>query len=141
MGRMRRRALALLVAALSMFVIAACGDDDDGGGGGGGGGGEARQGGSITMAQTSQPDFLDPALAYTVNAWEPMWLVYTGPVTYKRAEGEEGTQLIPGVAEELPKISNGGKTYTFKIRDGLKYSDGQPVKASDFEHTIQRVLN
>ena len=38
------------------------------------------------------PDFLDPALSYTVNGWEPMWLVYTPPVTYKRAEGEEGTE-------------------------------------------------
>jgi peptide/nickel transport system substrate-binding protein len=142
MGMLSRRALALLFAVLSMFAIAACGgDDDDGGDGGGGGGGEARQGGSITISQTSQPDYLDPALAYTVNAWEPMWLVYTPPVTYKRAEGQEGTQLIPGIAEELPQISNGGKTYTFTLRKGLKYSDGSPVKASDWEHTIKRVLN
>src|ERR671915_1913646 len=111
MGRMRRRALVLLVAALSMFVVAACGDDDDDEGGGGGGGGEARQGGSITIAQTSQPDYLDPALAYTVNAWEPMWLVYTPPVTYRRAEGQAGAEIIPGLAEDLPTISEDGLTY------------------------------
>jgi peptide/nickel transport system substrate-binding protein len=136
------RALALLLAVLSMFVVAACGDDDDDGGGGGeGGGGSARQGGSITISQTSQPDYLDPALSYTVNGWEPLWLVYTPPVTYKRAEGLEGTELIPGVAEELPEISEDGMTVTFTIRKGLKFSDGTPVKASDFEHTIKRVLN
>jgi peptide/nickel transport system substrate-binding protein len=133
------RTLALLAAVLSMFVIAACGgDDDESGNGGGGGSGEARQGGSITIAETSQPDYLDPALSYTVNGWEPMWLVYTPPVTYKRAEG---TELIPGVAEELPKVSEDGTTVTFTIRKGLKFSDGRPVKASDFEHTIKRVLN
>jgi peptide/nickel transport system substrate-binding protein len=141
MGKMRRPALALLVAALSMFAIAACGDDDDGGGGGGGGGGEAKQGGSITIAQTSQPDYLDPALSYTVNGWEPLWLVYTSPVAYKRAEGREGTELIPGVADELPEVSEDGKTVTFTMRKGLKYSDGTAVKASDWEHSIKRVLN
>jgi peptide/nickel transport system substrate-binding protein len=141
MGKHGRRALVLLVAVLSMLVIAACGDDDDDGGDGGGGGGAVKQGGSITIAQTSQPDYLDPALSYTVNGWEPLWLVYTPPITYKRAEGKEGTELIPGVAEEMPKVSEDGMTVTFTMRKGLKFSDGTPLKASDFEHTIKRVLN
>ena len=88
----------------------------------------------------SQPDFLDPASAYTVNAWESQWLVYTPPLTYKRGEGAEAAEIIPGLAEELPTISDDGKTYEFTIRKGIKYSDGTPVKASDFEHTIKRVL-
>ena len=62
-------------------------------------------------------------------------------MTYKRAEGIEGTELIPGIAEEIPEVSEDGKTVTFTIRKGLKFSDGTPVKASDFEHTIKRVLN
>ena len=139
------RKLWWVVAALmavAAIAVSACGDDDDDdGGGGGGGGGATRQGGEITIAQTSQPDYLDPALSYTVNGWEPQWLVYTPPLTYKRAEGVEGTELIPGIAEEIPEISEDGKTVTFTIRKGLKYSDGTPVKASDWEHTIKRVLN
>jgi peptide/nickel transport system substrate-binding protein len=141
MVKLGGRAFVLLAAVLSMFVIAACGGDDEESGDGGGGGGEAKQGGSITISQTSQPDYLDPALSYTVNGWEPMWLVYTPPVTYKRAEGIEGTELIPGVAEELPEVSEDGRTVTFTMRKGLKFSDGTPLKASDFEHTIKRVLN
>jgi peptide/nickel transport system substrate-binding protein len=139
MGKLGRRALVLLVACLSLFVISACGDDDDDGGGGGGGG--AKEGGSITISETSQPDYMDPALSYTVNGWEPLSTVYTGLVAYKRAEGEEGSQLIPGLAQELPKVSEDGLTYEMTLREGLKYSDGTPVKASDFERTIQRVLN
>ena len=141
MAKLTRRALVLLVACLSMFVIAACGDDDDGGGGGGGGGGEAKKGGSITISQTSQPDYLDPALMYTVNAIEPSWLVYTPLLTYAREEGEAGSQLIPGLAEAMPDISKDGLTYKLKLRSGLKYSDGSPVKASDWEHAVKRVLN
>src|SRR5918998_1773511 len=142
MGKLGRRALALLLACLSLFVIAACGDDDDGGGGdGGSGSGEAQKGGSITISQTSQPDYMDPALTYTVNGIEPLWLVYTPLLSYRHAEGAAGAELIPGLAEALPEISEDGLTYTLKLRDGLKYSDGTDVKASDFEHAIKRVLN
>ena len=105
------------------------------------GGGEAKSGGSAVFAETSQPDYLDPALGYTVNAIEPMWLVYTPLITYPHKEGAAGAELIPGLAEELPTISKDGKTYELTLRKGLKYSDGSAVKASDFEHTIKRVLN
>jgi peptide/nickel transport system substrate-binding protein len=131
------KTLAAIAAGLiATGALSACGDDDSDSGGGG----EGKQGGSITIGMNSQPDFLDPASAYTVNAWESQWLVYTPPLTYERVEGPEGTKLIPGVAEALPKISNDGKTYEFTIRKGLKYSDGTPVKASDWEHTVKRVF-
>jgi peptide/nickel transport system substrate-binding protein len=123
-----------MLLAATLPAMASCGGGDDGDGGGSG-----RQGGAITIAQ-SQPDFLDPALSYLVSGWEPMWLVYTPPLTYRRAEGSEGAELIPGVAEALPEISPDGLTYELKLRDGLRYSDGTPAKASDFEHTIKRVL-
>ena len=144
MGTLGRRALVLLLAALSMSVIAACGGDDDDGGGDGGGasGGEAKNGGSITISQTSQPDFMDPALTYTVNGIEPLWLVYTPLLTYPRTgDAEKDSLLIPGLAEDMPTISEDGKTYKLKLRSGLKYSDGSPVKASDFAHAVKRVLN
>ena len=125
--------VALATAALSVG-IAACGSDDDGNGG-------QAQGGAVTIAQTSQPDFLDPALSYAANGWEAMWLVYTPLLTYRHTEGEDGAELIPGLAEDLPEVSADGTTYRLTLRDGLKFSDGTPVRASDFEHTIKRVLN
>ena len=141
--RTRARALcAALALGATAVVAAACGSSSDSSSGGGG----EKSGGSITISQTSQPDYLDPALSYTVNGWEPMWLVYTGLLTYKHAEGQEGATVIPGLAETVPSKDNGGisadgKTYKLKLRSGLKYSDGTPVKASDFEHSIKRVLN
>jgi peptide/nickel transport system substrate-binding protein len=143
MGKLGRRALLLLVAALAMSVIAACGgDDDDGGGGGSSDSGGGKQGGAITISETSQPDFLDPALTYTVNGIEPGWLVYTPLITYPRTgDAEKDATLIPGLAQEMPTISKDGKTYELTLRKGLKYSDGSPVKAGDFEHQIGRVLN
>ena len=125
-------------AALSALVIAsaglaACGSDEDEGG-------ATVEGGEITISQTSQPDYLDPALSYTVNGWEPMWIVYTPLLTYAHEEGPGGSELIPGLAEDMPEVSEDGRTYTFQLRDGLTYSDGTDVVASDFERTIQRVL-
>ncbi len=123
---------AVTVAAVALAIgVGACGS---------GGGGQAK-GGEITIGQTSQPDALDPALSYVVESLEPMWVVYTPLLTYRHEEGVAGSELIPGLAEELPKISNGNKTYELTLRKGLKYSDGTPVKASDFEHAIKRVLN
>ena len=137
-GRGRRlkpyAVLAALVLAASATLAACGGDDDDDGG-------AAAEGGEVTISQTSQPDYLDPALSYTVNGIEPLWLVYTPLLTYPHVEGEAGAELIPGLAEDLPKISADGMTYTLTLRDGLKFSDGTDVKASDFEHTIKRVLN
>jgi peptide/nickel transport system substrate-binding protein len=138
-GRGLMRALfAVFAVSVVSVLVAACGSDSDSGSSQSG---TPVEGGEITIAQTSQPDYLDPALSYTVNGWEPMWLVYTPLYTYRHEEGTAGAELIPGLAEELPEISEDGKTYTMTLRKGLTYSDGTPVKASDFERTIQRVLN
>jgi peptide/nickel transport system substrate-binding protein len=119
--------VALVAAAALGTAIAACGADE-------------AQPGSITISQTSQPDRLDPALSFQINGLEPMWLVYTPLLTYRHAEGTEGAELIPGLATDMPEISSDGRTYSLQLREGLEYSDGSPVKASDFEHTIERVL-
>jgi peptide/nickel transport system substrate-binding protein len=131
-----RTCAPLLLAALALALFG-CGDDDDGDDGAGSG----KQGGSITISQSAQPDSLDPALSYDLTGWESMWLVYTPPLAYRHAEGTKGAELIPGVAKDLPTVSPDGRTYELTLRKGLRFSDGTPAKASDFEHTIKRVLN
>jgi peptide/nickel transport system substrate-binding protein len=86
------------------------------------------------------PDYLDPQEGYTTQAAEPDWITYTPLLTYKHASGQEGTTLIPGLAENLPEVSNDGKTYTLTLRKGLVFSNGQSVKASDFPATIERAI-
>lgn len=139
MGTLGRGALALLVAALAMVTMAACGGDDEGGGGGSSE--SAKKGGSITISLTSNPDHLDPANAYTVEAAVAHWLIYPGLMTYKHEEGKEGAKLIPAAAEKEPTVSEDGLTYEFRLRKGLKYGDGTAAKASDFERAIQRSLS
>jgi len=141
---------AMLVALALSVTVAACGGDDDDGGStsaqttaGGGGGGEtsgARQGGTATVLMGTAPDYLDPHLAYTTQAVEAHWISYTGLLTYRHEEGEAGTQLIPGLADDLPRISRDGRTYDFTIRRGLRYSDGREVRATDFPYSVERMV-
>ncbi len=133
-----KMALTLVAGIVIAVFAAACGSSDDTDSTGATAG---STGGEATLSQTSQPDYLDPALSYTVNGWEPMWIVYTPLYTYAHEEGEAGAEVIPGLAEDLPEISEDDLTYKMTLRDGLTYSDGQDVVASDFEHTIKRVLN
>ena len=48
--------------------------------------------------------------------------------------------MIPGLCTALPTISDGGKTYTCTLRKGLVFSNGSPVKASDFAYTVERAI-
>jgi peptide/nickel transport system substrate-binding protein len=130
---------ALIVsAAVLSFGLVSCGGGGDGGSGAGGGGG--KEGGILNATYASFPDYMDPALSYTAEGWTAMGEVYIPLLTYKHAEGKEGSEVVPGLAKEMPKISNGGKTYTLFLRPGLKYSDGTPVKASDFPYAVERVF-
>ncbi len=124
----------LVLAAVAATGLASCGDGDETAGGSG------EKGGILNATYASFPDFMDPALSYSVEGWTAMAEVYLPLLTYKYAEGEEGSDVVPALAKDLPEISNGGKTYTLFLRPGLKYSDGTPVKASDFAFSVERMI-
>jgi peptide/nickel transport system substrate-binding protein len=141
-------------AAISAVALAACGggssssgsssettSESSSGGGeseSGGESGEGSEGGTLKGAYTSFPDYMDPQISYTAEGWTAMRPVYVPLLTYKHAAEEEGAQIIPGLAKELPKVTNGGKTYTMFLREGLKYSNGEPIKAGDFKFAVER---
>ena len=83
-------------------------------------------------------DYLDPAYSYTVEGWETMWNVYLSLLGYKHVSGPDGATIVPALATDLPQVSADGLTYTLTLRSGVKYSDGTPVKASDFKYAITR---
>ena len=83
-------------------------------------------------------DYLDPQQAYTGQSWWAMWNVYETLLTYRHVDGPAGYKLVPGLAQSLPTVSRNGKVYKFKLRKGVKYSNGSALKASDFEWAIKR---
>lgn len=121
--------LVSVLAAASALGLAACGSGSSG-----------KEGGTLTGSYASFPEYLDPALAYSTEGWTAMYNTYLPLLTYAHANGVAGSRVIPGLAKALPKITNGGKTYTLFLRKGLKYSSGAPVKASDFASSVERLL-
>jgi peptide/nickel transport system substrate-binding protein len=146
----RRRArlvtTAALAAAALALVAAGCGGSSKSSSGGGNetttSGGTSSSGGktfaNFRIAYDQGIDFLDPGLSYTVEGWGIMWNVYLPLLGYKHANGPDGATLVPYLAQDMPTVTNGGKTYEITLRKGIKYSDGTDVKASDFKATIER---
>ncbi len=146
-----RSALAALTAAALAIGVAACGSNSSSSSGGGnsssgssstasGSSGAVKSGGTVSLVMGTAPQSLDPGLDYTTQGSEVNWLVYTGLTTYAHKNGNAGAQLIPGLATALPVISDGGKTYTVTLRKGLKFSNGAPLKATDFTYAVERSI-
>ncbi|HEV7563304.1 MAG TPA: ABC transporter substrate-binding protein, partial [Solirubrobacterales bacterium] len=128
-----KRPLAPIAAVAALLAIAfclsACGASSGG-----------REGGTLRVTYASFPDYLDPALSYDTESYTAMYNTYIPLLTYAHADGEAGSRVIPGLARALPKVTDGGRTYTLFLRQGLRYSDGTPVRASDFTHSVERML-
>jgi len=132
-------------AAVLALVAAGCGGSSKSSSGNSGSttsGGTSSSSGktfpNFKIAYDTGIDFLDPGLSYTVEGWGIMWNVYLPLIGYKHVNGPDGATIVPYLAQDLPTVTNGGKTYTMTLRKGLKYSDGTDVKASDFKATIVR---
>ena len=103
-----RAACATLAAGLAALAIGACGGDEGGGGGeekdtGSAAGGAIKKGGTVKLAHSSFPDYLDPALSYTVDGWQVLHLVYPGLVTFKAESGPGGAEVVPALARGPPR--------------------------------------
>jgi YVTN family beta-propeller protein len=67
-------------------------------------------------------------------------LLYDGLVAYRYVAGTAGARLVPDLAARLPTPTDEGKTYSFQLRPGIRYSSGKPVRASDFRFSLERLL-
>ena len=132
-------AIAAVVAAGLALVVSACG----------GGGGGSNNTTSTSATGTTFPvlkvvwgttDYLDPGLSYRLASWQLFQDVYLGLVVKAHVSCQTGNcaKIQPGLATTTGTVTNGGKDFKFTLRKGIKYSNGQTVKASDFKATIIR---
>ncbi|HEY3552590.1 MAG TPA: ABC transporter substrate-binding protein [Solirubrobacterales bacterium] len=128
--KLGKSAVAGIGVLMACAALAGCGSSSSG----------SQQGGTLSGTYTAFPESLDPGLAFTLESATALQNVYLPLLTYAHADGKAGTKLIPGLAKELPKIDQGGKRYTLFLRPGLEYSDGTPVKASDFRFVVERLF-
>ena len=134
MTALRRKAAIVAITAVTAAGIAGCGGSKTASGGGGG-----KQGGEVNVTMTSFPTTWTRSSPHTVEGWEVLWNTYTPLLTYRHPR-VTGTDLVPALAKEMPQISDDGKTYKLTLRPNMKYSDGSPIKASDFTFAIKRLF-
>jgi peptide/nickel transport system substrate-binding protein len=127
---------SMLVAAA--LVTAGCGSSEKSTTTQQAGGGKG--GTLMTVANAAPSGSPDPQVNYTLQEWQLLIISHDGLVGFKRAGGKAGTKLVPDLAESIPKPTNGGKTWTFKLRSGIKFSNGQTLTGKDVKATFERLF-
>src|SRR5262245_54248028 len=98
----------------------------------------AKQGGTFVVELSTDIDYMDPQLDYLSSGWEIQYAVGCKLFNYPDKPGDAGSQLTPEAAAGPPVVSKDGKTYTFRIRPGMRFSSGEAVNASSFANAINR---
>jgi peptide/nickel transport system substrate-binding protein len=127
--------VALLVAAMSVGVASsATGSAKNST--------AVHKGGVLRVAQSNTDfDTVDPGLAYVTNDWTLLYATQMLLVNFPEKSGAAGSELYPEAATSFPTVSKDGKTYTFHIRPGLKFSDGSAVTAAAYQRAWERNLS
>jgi len=98
----------------------------------------SHRGGTLRLVSlTLTPESLDPGSAYEPYAWRVLHLLGDGLVAFEPIGGTNST-LLPDLATSIPTPTDGGRTYTFELRSGIRYSNGEVVAPGDFRFALER---
>ena len=98
----------------------------------------SHRGGTLRMVSLLPPsDGLDPRVTYYPESWRLLHLLGDGLVAFEPIGGSDAT-LVPDLATSKPTPTDGGRTYTFELRDGIRYSNGEVVAATDFRRALEQ---
>ncbi|HEY2312591.1 MAG TPA: ABC transporter substrate-binding protein [Streptosporangiaceae bacterium] len=134
-----RTGLGTLAAVAALALVAAgCGNSTSPSAGSSSNATTGHAGGVFTILANSAFGVADPAQNYTLEEWQLLINTHDGLVGFAKVGGVPGTKIVPDLATSVPTPTNGGKTYVFNIRKGIKFSNGQVLKPSDFVTTFDR---
>jgi ABC-type oligopeptide transport system substrate-binding subunit len=122
--------LVLAVASIALIALAAASAAP-----------AAKRGGTIVIDMTTDVDYLDPQLSYYGETWKLEATTACKLMNFPDKEGAAGAVATPEVSAGLPLVSKDGKTYTFTIKPGFRFSNGKPVTAQSFVDAFNRFAN
>jgi YVTN family beta-propeller protein len=96
------------------------------------------RGGTLRLVAGDGIDSIDPGAAYSSEDWQLLSMTNDGMLTYARTPHAGGAVLVPDLATALPLVQDGGRTFTFKLRRGVRYSNGTIVRPEDFRRALER---
>lgn len=132
-----RRVAAAAVSVVLIGGAAACGPKD-GGGAENDAGAAPKKGGTLTVLNRQPQNKFDPARLYTSGGGNIPSLVFRTLTTRHRANGTEGTKVVPDLATDTGTPSDDAKVWTYKLKDGLAYEDGTPITSADIKYGVER---
>jgi peptide/nickel transport system substrate-binding protein len=150
MMRITRKRAAVALAAVAALGLSACGSSSDGGGGGGApkldnsaigniANPSDAKGGTLKFGLAGEwGDTVDPGETYYGYSWDMLRNYARTLVVFKSEPGKAGLELTPDLAEDLGKSSDGGKTWTYTLKPGLKFEDGSPITSKDVKYAVLR---
>ncbi len=97
-----------------------------------------KKGGTLKFANAGDWDTLDPGETYYAYSWNFARLYGRSLMMFQSAPGKEGNQLVPDLAEAPGQASDDAKTWTYKLRQGVKFDDGTEVTSADVKYAILR---
>ncbi len=98
------------------------------------------RGGTMRLVARSAGGTVDPHINYTLQYWQIYQSLYDGLVGFQKAAGADGFTKVPNIAEAFPEPTNDGKTYVFKIRKGIMFSNGKELGVKDVVASLQRIF-
>jgi peptide/nickel transport system substrate-binding protein len=100
----------------------------------------AHTGGTLKLLYQGAFGSWDPQIDYTLEGWQLKQATVDGLLNFKKAQGTAAYAVVPDLATAIPKPTDGGRTWVFHVRKGIKFSNGREVKPSDFLYTFQRIF-
>jgi peptide/nickel transport system substrate-binding protein len=101
---------------------------------------DPHRGGKMRLLATASPGTIDPHVNYTIQGAQVFQATYDNLVAYRKGAGADAFAVVPDLAEAIPQPTDGGKTYVFKIRRGIRFSDGRELGVDDVVASLRRIF-
>ncbi|GBQ70952.1 peptide ABC transporter substrate-binding protein [Ameyamaea chiangmaiensis NBRC 103196] len=102
--------------------------------------GSPHRGGTLRLTADSSGGTLDPQINYTSTYLQLFSVLYDGLLTFPKVEGMAGTRVVADLADHVPEPEDGGRTWRFTLRQGVRFSDGRPVTTDDVVASFRRLF-
>lgn len=99
---------------------------------------QGKKGGTLTFLDISDFEHIDPQRNYVGSTLNFARLFTRTLVTFKAVPGPEGTSIVPDLATDLGTASDGNKSWTWTLKDGVKWEDGSPITCGDIKYGVER---